>query len=102
MSKAMKKCQQCGNCCRQALIEVLEVDILREHQLIPQVDGKIGEDVLYLKLKGACPFLHPTLELCTIYQTRPTICVAHIPGTDKRCPQYDPDDEEYFECFTGE
>ncbi len=98
MSKKVKKCLQCCNCCRQTLIEIQEFDTWREPQLISQVNGVIGKNVLQLKMP--CVFLHPDLELCTIYATRPSTCVAHVPGTNKCCPQYDPDDQEYLDTFT--
>jgi len=104
MSKEMKKCLRCGQCCRETIIEdVFELDLWREPRL--------AEHCIELRdlpgqffLKTPCPFLgydeQRKYPFCEIYPTRPNICVAHAPGTHHCCPQYDPDDKEYLDEFT--
>lgn len=100
MSKEMKKCLQCGNCCRETIIDdVSELDLWREPALAHILFECRGEPGRFM--------IHSPCKLqqgnnCSIYPTRPNICVSHVPGTHDCCPQYDPDDQEYLDRFTGE
>ncbi len=102
MAMKIKKCKRCGECCRRTLIEIYEFDTWREPKLIPEVIGKIGENVLYLKSPCAFHRAFAKTPSCAIYRTRPTTCVAHVPGTFVYCVQYDPNDKEYIEHFTDD
>ena len=106
MSREMKKCLQCGNCCRKTIIEdVYPFDLWREPKLKEATTSVRDSDMFFLKTP--CPFswcvsVRPEKWRCDIYPTRPTICVAHIPGTNQCCSQYDPDDQEYLDEFTDD
>lgn len=84
-----KECQQCGECCRKTMIDIQELDILREPKLAAAVLGEIRDDPGRLIFETPCRFLDG--NRCSIYPTRPNICVAHVPGTNQCCPQYDGD-----------
>ena len=90
MSDEVKKreCQKCGECCRHTFInDIYELDILREPKLATAVIGEIRDEPGRFMLESPCPFLQE--NRCSIYLTRPNICVAHVPGTNECCPQYD-------------
>jgi Fe-S-cluster containining protein len=80
-------CRQCGHCCRTTIVEINYLDVLREPKLrkylpkIPQseiTDDTVG--VIAKKDLHGCPFL--TLRgKCSIYRTRPNICVSFEPGS---------------------
>jgi len=81
------RCDGCGACCRSKLVDVYEVDILREPRIAQQMmalreagfDGEVG----YLNCigNGGCAFLNDE-NCCSIYPTRPSICVLYEPGDD--------------------
>lgn len=77
------KCKHCGRCCIELNIEIEEVDVLREPRLLDHVklmdrNGAIEYieplDRRYL-LPSPCPFLTAD-NRCSIYPTRPNVCVA--------------------------
>jgi Fe-S-cluster containining protein len=87
------KCKQCGNCCRCSIIEdVTWLDLEREPRLLDAVkelkceyDGKgdyrqAGErqDKQWC-IPTPCKMLTADNK-CSIYPTRPNICVAHAGG----------------------
>lgn len=82
------ECDGCGACCRSKLVDVYEVDLLREPALGPPmmplkepgIDGEIG----YLDGldEGGCPFLSEECR-CSIYATRPVACVAFPAGSEE-------------------
>ncbi len=75
----MKECQQCGNCCRQSIIEdVFDLDLLREPKLKAVATEFKDEPGRYMLAAGGCPFLQD--NQCSIYPTRPNMCVAYEPG----------------------
>jgi Fe-S-cluster containining protein len=83
----MYHCDSCGACCRSKLVDVYEVDILREPQVDqrmsplrePGFDGEVG----YLNCgTGGCAFLDAESR-CAIYPTRPVVCVAFMAGSDE-------------------
>ncbi len=84
-------CDRCGACCRQYLIDVYEVDLLREPRVgqrmrplkEPGLDGEIG----YLDgvSGGGCPFLDAE-HGCSIHPTRPSVCVVYAVGS-ARCQE---------------
>ena len=93
-------CIRCGWCCRQSIIEdIYEVDLIREPRLrkyvtpIKQTPGLGDEEQRYF-LKTPCPFLEwysrgkKNKWWCSIYATRPTICVAYEPGSSRICSLY--------------
>ncbi len=102
------ECDRCGSCCRSLIIEVEELDILREPRLLqlepfhppPDADSYAGyededeEDQVLGPLvpshpwgamlacgeKQPCPFLREDL-LCDIYPTRPNVCLGFRAGS---------------------
>jgi Fe-S-cluster containining protein len=87
-------CDNCGACCKGHLIvEVEELDILREPRLIDtdrHHQGKTVQRMLDDYAKGMaviiatgkpCPFL--TENKCSIYPTRPNCCVGLQAGDDQ-------------------
>lgn len=91
------ECDGCGACCQGLLlIEVYELDLLREPRLQtvdPRHAGRSRADSLdelsdpdrCLIIAGCCPFLSPD-KRCSIYPTRPNACVAMAAG-DEQCQQ---------------
>jgi Fe-S-cluster containining protein len=102
-------CRRCGACCRYLIIEADQLDALREPRIaevcgLPQPpsnccevddnDDYVAEDpwqgkVAILSPRRApdgtlagCTFLGPD-NLCTIYPTRPNVCVAFAAGSQK-------------------
>lgn len=97
------QCDKCGACCRQLIIEIEELDIVREPRLsiaepfrVPlgvrllDGDGNEHQEVITGYGAGAmlacgsskpCPMLEG--NLCAIYPTRPTCCVAFRAGSDQ-------------------
>jgi len=98
----MTDCQRCGQCCTKSIIdEILEIDLRREPRLRPHVEPIRQtpglDDAPRYSLKTPCPFLlHLTdgATHCTIYPTRPNICVAYEPGSSRICSQWKDNDEE--------
>lgn len=75
-------CDGCGVCCRTKLVEVYEVDLLREPKLQDAlVPVREADEIGYINcLKhGGCPFLDAS-NRCGIYPTRPCSCVLFEPG----------------------
>lgn len=88
------KCKKCGCCCRNMIVEIEWLDIVREPKLGPPNSqlldghGKIKfesdwekEFLLACGKTMPCPFLKD--NLCTIYPTRPNVCVAMEAGSDQ-------------------
>lgn len=98
-------CDQCGACCRTLIIEIEELDVVREPKLaavakpfkIPP--GQVlldGDDEPYTEVVPgfgggamlACGANMPCKMLgsdnrCTIYQTRPNVCVGFRAGSEQ-------------------
>lgn len=82
------ECDQCGACCRTKLVDVYDIDLLREPQLRqhlqplkqPGLDGEVG--YLNCLTDRACSFLDRE-NRCGIYPTRPSICVLFEAGSDE-------------------
>ncbi len=80
-------CDGCGACCRTKLVEVYEVDLLRDPRIgaqmqplrEPGLDGEVG--YLNCLTNRACPFLDGE-NRCGIYPTRPVVCVLFEAGSD--------------------
>jgi len=93
----MNECKQCGSCCRQAIVEIEHLDIVREPRLLKHAqlmdgNGKIKYDSdwekEYLLACGEtmrCFFLKN--NRCQIYPTRPNVCVYLEPGGEQ-CEMY--------------
>jgi Fe-S-cluster containining protein len=91
------ECDCCGACCQgHLIIEVYELDVLREPRLIeadPHYAGrsiahvmtKLEEDgtCVILSAGKPCKFLNAS-NRCSIYPTRPNDCVAMQAG-DEQC-----------------
>ena len=87
------ECKQCGNCCRGLIIEIEHLDVVREPKLLyvaTLLDGhgkiKFEDDMekQYLLACGEskpCPFL--VNNQCSIYPTRPKVCVAMEAGAEQ-------------------
>ena len=73
MDNQPNKCQKCGRCCRQAIIDdIYQVDLIREPRLKAVVEEFTTEPGRYMLLTP-CPFLGKD-NLCEIYPTRPDVC----------------------------
>lgn len=98
------ECDKCAACCRQLIIEIDWIDVLREPSLklvtepfkVPpgfSIQNEDGEDIAdpdpYMAgAMLACGSTHPCPKLdnenlCTIYPTRPNCCVAMSPGSEQ-------------------
>ena len=92
-------CDRCGACCRgHLLVEVYELDVLREPKLIEADIGswtremtrqtlmdELEQDGTCLIIAGspcACAFLRED-NACAVYPTRPNVCVAMLAGDDQ-------------------
>jgi Fe-S-cluster containining protein len=105
MPEPVYECDRCGACCTQLIIEIDELDLIREPRLIPASepfrvpegmvladgDGEPREEIVPGYGAGAmlacgptrpCPMLTP--GGCSIYPTRPNCCVAMQAG-DEQC-----------------
>jgi len=77
----MIKCNQCGRCCRELKLEIVELDLIREPKLrryaipfnIGNEDPGNPFDRVYI-LPSPCPFQID--NQCSIYKSRPNLCVA--------------------------
>ena len=86
------KCKECGMCCSQMILEIGHLDILREPRLAEFAElcdgnGKITFESDLEKeylLPSPCPFLTVDMQ-CSIYPTRPNICVAMEAGGVQCC-----------------
>lgn len=85
------RCDQCGACCRNMIIDVSFVDALREPRIAEVCDPLKDVDG-YIMACGPthpCPFDVPNRQggsACSIYPTRPHVCVVFQPGS-KRCQE---------------
>lgn len=74
-------CDQCGACCRKLLIEITEIDLVREPKLLPVLRGRFRSGGGLLAACKPCPMLYE--NKCTIYETRPTVCAEFPPGGEQ-------------------
>jgi Fe-S-cluster containining protein len=93
------ECDQCGACCKGSLIvEADDLDVLREPRLIGADRHHAGKSVermvqdiqtemmaVILACGSQCPFLGGD-NRCTIYPTRPNVCVGMQAG-DEQCQE---------------
>lgn len=81
-------CQKCGACCRRLIIEITHLDVVREPRLLEVatlMDADLGHESDWDKeyhLPVPCGFLVD--NQCSIYPTRPNVCVAFDPDGDER------------------
>lgn len=96
------ECDGCGACCRWPIIEITELDVIREPKLrdvckpcpVPpgakfeDDEGESYEPVLpewacgaVLACSGVCPMLDG--NRCSIYPSRPNVCVAFRAGSEQ-------------------
>ena len=84
-------CDHCGACCTKLIIEIQHVDIVREPRLVPYVrplqSPDEDPDDIWTRVYGlgrglGCP-MHDG-ERCTIYPTRPDLCVS-VPAGGPTC-----------------
>lgn len=109
------KCQCCGWCCKNVVINVCYSDIMRwekEERLdilreISYIDNykKVGNGFYIAKTafnpKQPCPFLKD--GLCSIYATRPLSCKDFPLGVKKsECPAFVFDSEAYKEIVKNQ
>lgn len=85
------KCLMCGHCCRTMILEPSEIDVVREPRILdfaeklrPNPDWQDRWDNEYL-LPSPCPFLVD--EKCSIYPTRPNMCIVFDAGVEEHCAQ---------------
>jgi Fe-S-cluster containining protein len=73
-------CKKCGRCCDELQLEIVELDLIRESRLklfAEPLNGEWDKDNPFDKvyaLPSPCPFKED--NKCTIYATRPNLCVA--------------------------
>lgn len=73
------KCTQCGQCCKSMILEIWGLDIIREPRLAAHAklmayqDDECDAYKQYV-LPSPCPMLVD--NKCSIYATRPTMCVS--------------------------
>jgi Fe-S-cluster containining protein len=96
----MSTCQCCGLCCRKLIIEIGCHDVVREPRLAEVSQRLLGTGdgpcefndeceashsypCRTLAIGEACPMLG-TDNRCTIYPTRPNVCVV-FPAGGKQC-----------------
>jgi Fe-S-cluster containining protein len=99
------ECDQCGACCTKLIVEIEELDVIREPRLIGKAepfrqppgtclvdeDGEPAEEIVPGYGGGAmlaCGATHPCPmlgadNLCTIYPSRPNVCVSFQAGSDQ-------------------
>ena len=103
MPSNVKLCNRCGKCCITNMYAyVVKQDIERweaqgRHDIISHVQSgyivwagdrivsSSGEDMSH------CPFLKTSKGLCScsIYETRPGVCINFKPGSSSMCPQWE-------------
>ncbi len=92
MVEQMARCERCGACCRHSILEADVADAIREPALWDKgivFNGRstIEDEAEWcINLNGshgdnACVFLDG--GHCTIYATRPQMCVATFPGSPR-------------------
>ncbi len=84
-------CKKCGHCCRSLIIEIEQLDVVREPKLLKttkllnvDLHRESEWDKEYLLACGPtllCPF--QVENKCTIYPTRPNICVGFEVGSEQ-------------------
>ena len=92
------ECKKCGKCCGLIIDEVYDLDVIREPRLKPHLTECRNEPGRYF-LKTPCPFL--VRKQCSIYPTRPNICVAFEVGTNQCCPHWTERDKELCENISS-
>jgi Fe-S-cluster containining protein len=99
------QCDKCGACCRQFIVEIDWIDVLREPKLkevskpfkvppgmvLQDDDGPIENPDPYMAGALLCNALKPCQmlgedNLCKIYPTRPNCCVGLEAG-DRQCQE---------------
>lgn len=82
-----KGCVKCGACCRNSILEIEHLDVVREPKLLEHtillnkgfVEWESDWEKQYA-LPSPCPFLID--NQCSIYPTRPNLCVGFDPDCD--------------------
>lgn len=83
-------CADCGLCCQKLIIEIGHVDVVREPKLLEHCTKMDGNGALefdsvwdtpYLLSHRGCPLLNDC-NRCTIYPTRPNVCVRFEVGSE--------------------
>ncbi len=93
------ECDSCGACCKRLIIEIENYDLVREPRLLPMVTPIKGfprgepepdeenllpgyEDGAMLACGSPCQALQED-NRCSIYSTRPTVCVVFMAGSEQ-------------------
>jgi Fe-S-cluster containining protein len=84
-------CKDCGLCCKKLIIEITHVDVVREPSLLPVVtlldgNGRIQYDDDFDKeynLTCGKPCAMLVGNRCSIYPTRPNICIQFEVGGEQ-------------------
>ncbi len=87
------ECDKCGACCEKLIVEIDELDLVREPKLrgvATLMDGcgsiqydSVWEKEYLLTCAEPCPMLSDD-KTCSVYPTRPNACVAMQAG-DEQC-----------------
>jgi len=82
------RCQRCGHCCRDLILEATDLDALREPRIAAEGRMMISMEGPEFSICAAepphhCIFLRDA-NRCDIYATRPNMCVGFGPD-DERC-----------------
>jgi Fe-S-cluster containining protein len=89
-------CRRCGECCKHLILEVTGLDLMREPRWLLHAQKYRGIDYrgwqtcpdeypfLVNTAAGPCPF-YDDKQGCTIYPSRPDMCVKFRAGRGKQC-----------------
>ena len=73
------RCKQCGRCCKELKLEIMEIDLVREPRLraapVP-LDDSVPDNPFEKSYILPHPCSFRLENNCMIYDTRPNICVA--------------------------
>lgn len=69
-------CTSCGRCCYQVVELIAGVDVVAESMVVEHD----GQRCMEQRGDGACVALDPVTKLCTIYESRPSVCRAFDRG----------------------
>lgn len=100
------ECDKCGLCCRKLIIEIRQIDVVREPKLLQialPCKTNYGEEYWDQQYILACGSSHPCKALvdnhCSIYPTRPNCCVGFEAGSEECQELREENGLEPLECL---